>query len=292
MYKFKYFIFLLRPKDYSKNLFIFLPAFFTSSLNSAHIFFTVLIAFLSFSLIASSVYVLNDWFDRHDDRTHPTKRNRPIASGNINKLEAFIFFGILLIFSFTLASYLPINVIYLLLVYLLLNLLYSYKLKHIAILDVVIISIGFVIRLFVGSQAVDTDLSHWIIVMTFLLAMFLAFAKRRDDVLIFIKTNKKMRDVIDGYNLKFLDTSIAMTSSIVIITYLLWSISPEVQSKLNFEGLYLSSIFVILGLLRYLQLTFVYEKSGNPTKILLHDHFTLLSVFLWALFLFWNLYLY
>ena len=291
MSTFKKFYYLSRPKDYIKNFFIFLPAFFTSNLFSAEISFNLLIAFISFSLISSSVYVINDWFDRHDDRKHPTKCNRPIASGSVKGFEALILFGILFLSSVLVASYLSTNIIYLILFYFFLNLSYSLKLKHIAILDVAIISFGFVIRLYVGSQTADVSLSHWIIVMTFLLALFLSFAKRRDDVLIFNKTNKKMRESISAYNLKFLDIVIAMTSSVVIIVYLLWSISIEVQSKLNFEGLYLSSFFVILGILRYLQLIFVYEMSGNPRKIFLKDLFTLLNVISWTLFLFWNLYL-
>lgn len=183
------------------------------------------------------------------------------------------------------------RVLGLVLVYLALNCAYSLKLKHIAIIDVVVIASGFVIRLLVGAEATQVVLSHWIIVMTFLLALFLALAKRRDDVLIYLETDQKPRKVIDGYSLKFLDASMVMTASIVVLAYILWSISPEVAARLHSQDLYLSAVFVVLGVMRYLQIALVEENSGNPSQILLNDRFmqlTLLGwigVFLWIFLL-------
>jgi 4-hydroxybenzoate polyprenyltransferase len=249
-----------------------------------------LLAFIGFSLLASAVYVFNDWIDRHEDAQHPEKKSRPIAAGRIKAPTAFSFLALLLFFG-SITSYLvSLEVLFLVLTYLILNLAYTLKLKHIAIIDIVVIATGFVLRLLVGAEATQVDLSHWIIVMTFLLALFLSLAKRRDDVLIYLKTDQKMRKVIDGYNLKFLDAAMVMTSTIVIVAYVLWSISPEVADRLNTQNIYLTAVFVVLGILRYMQIAFVEEQSGNPSKVLLRDRFIQLTLIGWLSAFVWLIY--
>lgn len=264
---------LIRPYQYSKNLFIFVPAFFSFQIDNFESLYTATIAFIAFSLIASSIYVVNDWFDRYEDSKHPEKCHRPIASGRVSGRLALLYIVLLSIAGSVLANIISLNVWLLIIFYFFMNIAYSLKLKHIAVIDISIIALGFVMRLFVGAEATQVGLSHWIIVMTFLLALFLSLAKRRDDVLIYLKTEKKMRRVIDGYNLKFLDAAMIMTASIVVLAYILWSISPEVVVRLSSDSLYLTSAFVMLGVMRYMQITFVEEKSGNPSKILLKDRF-------------------
>lgn len=282
---------LARPYQYSKNLFIFIPAFFAFQLTDMQLMIKASMAFIAFSLAASAVYVFNDWIDRHEDARHPEKSTRPLATGRIKAPVAFSFLALLLL-SGSIVSYLVSpSVFFLVLTYLILNLAYTVKLKHIAIIDIVVISTGFVIRLLVGAESTQVDLSHWIIVMTFLLALFLSLAKRRDDVLIYLKTDQKMRKVIDGYNLKFLDAAMVMTSSIVIVAYILWSISPEVAERLNTQNIYLTAVFVVLGVLRYMQIAFVEEKSGNPSKVLLRDRFMQLTLSSWVGSFIWFLYL-
>lgn len=282
---------LARPYQYSKNLFVFIPAFFAFQLTDMQLMTKALVAFIGFCLIASAVYVFNDWVDRYEDAQHPEKQNRPLAAGHIKPSAAFGFLALLLLAGGA-ASYLVAPSVFLLvLTYLILNLAYTLKLKHVAIVDIAIISSGFVIRLLVGAAATQVDLSRWIIMMTFLLALFLSLAKRRDDVLIYLKTDKKMRKVIDGYNLKFLDASMIMASSIVVVTYILWSISPEVSERLNTENVYLSAVFVVLGILRYMQITFVEEMSGNPSMILLKDRFIQITLLGWVGVFIWTLYL-
>lgn len=282
---------LARPHQYTKNLFIFIPAFFAFQLTEPGLLLNAFIAFIAFSVLASAVYVFNDWIDRFEDAQHPEKCNRPIASGRIKAPTAFIFLGLLLFAGIIAALSLSFEVFSLVLTYLVLNLAYTLKLKHIAIIDIVIIATGFVIRLFVGAEATEVELSHWIIVMTFLLALFLSLAKRRDDVLIYLNTNQKMRKVIDGYNLKFLDSTMMMTASITIVAYILWSISPEMAQRLKTDNLYLSAIFVLLGILRYMQIALVEEKSGNPSKVLLRDRFIQLTLIGWVSVFIWVLYL-
>jgi decaprenyl-phosphate phosphoribosyltransferase len=160
------------------------------------------------------------------------------------------------------------------------NILYCVKLKHIAILDVTLIASGFLIRIMLGGAITNTLLSHWIILITFLLALFLALAKRRDDVLIFIRTGDKMRKNIDGYNLDFLNVSMSIMSAVVIVAYIMYSTSPETVANIG-QNLYFTSFFVIVGIMRYLQITFVNEKSGSPTNIVLHDLFLQLIILGW-----------
>jgi 4-hydroxybenzoate polyprenyltransferase len=179
----------------------------------------------------------------------------------------------------------------LLLGYFALNVAYSIRLKHIPIVDISIISSGFVLRLFVGSTAVDVMLSQWIVIMTFLLALFLAISKRRDDVLIFEATGQKMRVAVDGYNLKFLDASISMLGAIIVVAYLMYVTSPEVAQRLGSDSLYLTSLFVVIGVLRYLHRTLVQQDTGSPTKVALSDRFMQATIILWVASFAWIIYL-
>lgn len=282
---------LARPYQYIKNLFVFAPAFFAFQLTNIELMARALLAFVAFSLVASSVYIINDWMDREADAKHPQKKYRPLAAGRITFPVALTMLTLFLTGGVLASFFLSLHVVLLIVVYFCLNLAYSLKLKHIAIIDVTVVAIGFVLRLFVGAQATQVDLSHWIIVMTFLLALFLALAKRRDDVLIYLKTNTKIRKVVDGYNLKFLDTSMMMSASIVVVAYVLWSISPEVTISLNSEYIYITAIFVVLGILRYMQITLVEEKSSNPSKILLEDRALQLIFIGWIASFVWIIYL-
>jgi 4-hydroxybenzoate polyprenyltransferase len=164
-------------------------------------------------------------------------------------------------------------------------------LKHIAILDVAVIATGFVLRLFVGAAISHIVLSMWIVVITFLFALFLALAKRRDDVLLFLSTGTKTRKVIDGYNLRFLDSAMSIMASVVIVSYILYTTSAEVMGKLQSDYLYLTALFVVLGILRYMQIAFVDEDSGSPTEILWKDRFIQLNSLCWVLVFAWILYL-
>lgn len=157
--------------------------------------------------------------------------------------------------------------------YFCLNLLYSLKLKHIAILDVCIIAIGFIIRLFVGAFAGSVQLSHWIIITTFFLSLFLAFCKRRDDLRLLESENIKTRKSIEGYSLAFVDFCVALSATMSILSYVMWSISPSSMDKLHSPHLYLTSFFVILGIMRYAQLVYVKLEGGSPTQIVLKDYF-------------------
>ncbi len=280
----------MRPHQYIKNLFIFLPLFFALKITDTSLLLNAVIAFIAFSLTASAIYTLNDYHDIEEDRHHPKKKDRPLASGAISKSQAIKIMPILFVAGFTLMAFLSLKATGILAAYVIMNIAYSFYLKHVAILDVVIIAIGFVLRLFIGSSVTGIPLSMWIVVMTFLLALFMALAKRRDDVLIYLDTGKKMRKVIDGYNIQFLDTAMAIMASVVIVAYTIYTTSPEVVARVHSEYLYLTALFVILGVMRYLQVALVLKDSSSPTKIVLKDRFMQLTLIGWVLIFVWILY--
>lgn len=279
----KNYIALIRYHQYVKNLFIFLPLFFVGQFSNLDLLLNDIIAFVAFSFAASSVYILNDFLDIEEDKKHPRKKLRPLASGLISKRSAFLIMGLMFFTAIIIIGMLSLKACFVLLAYVILNLGYCFYLKHIPIVDISIIATGFILRLFIGSIVTDVPLSNWIVIMTFLLALFLALAKRRDDVLLFMKTGTKMRKVIDGYNIQFIDNSMTIMASVIIVSYILYTTSVKVMERVQSEYLYLTSLFVLLGVLRYLQISIVENNSGSPTKIMLKDKFIVLTLLGWAL---------
>lgn len=281
---------LARLDQYIKNLLIFAPLFFAGDVTDINLLLKAFVAFVAFSLSASAIYILNDYKDIEEDRQHPRKKFRPLASANISKTFAIYLIGIFSAISILIMTALSRHALLLLVSYLLLNICYSFKLKHIPILDINIIAIGFVIRLFVGSVVTDTPLSKWIIIMTFLLALFLALAKRRDDVILYMNTNTKMRRVVDGYNLELINGGMMIMAAVIIVSYILYTTSETVIQRIQNEYLYLTVFFVILGFMRYLQITFVENRSGSPTKIVIKDLFLQITILGWILLFLWMIY--
>jgi decaprenyl-phosphate phosphoribosyltransferase len=279
----KDFLQLIRLKQYIKNLIIFLPLFFSAQIAETFLLYKTFIAFFAFSLCASAVYIFNDIQDVEFDRNHPEKKNRPIASAAVSVKSASLLMCLLCLSGFALLFMLSIDAAIYTGIYVLLNIAYSLYLKHIAILDVSIIGAGFVLRLLVGAAVSVTSLSMWIVIMIFLLALFVALAKRRDDVLVYMDTGNRMRKVIDGYNLRFIDSAMAILASVIIVSYLLYTTSTEIIARLNNEYIYLTTFFVILGVLRYLQITFVEKLSGDPVAIFLNDRFLIFTMLGWVL---------
>ncbi len=282
---------LIRPHQYVKNLFIFMPLFFMGQISDASLLINAFLAFLAFSLSASAIYILNDYQDIEEDRLHPKKKFRPLASGTVTKRKAIITMVFLLVFGTSMMAYLSLSGLLILCAYLLLNVAYSFRLKHISILDVTIIAIGFVLRIFVGASVTQIPVSMWIVIMTFLLALFLALAKRRDDVLIFQNTGQQMRKVIGGYNLQMIDGAMMIMGSVVIVAYLLYTTSQEVIERMESDHLYLTALFVILGIMRYLQIAFIESDSGSPTKIVFKDRFMQITIIAWLFSFAWIIYL-
>lgn len=275
---------LIRISHWSKNLFLFAPLFFSGQFTHIEKISTLVLGFFSFCFISSSVYIFNDIFDLNEDKHHLKKKSRPLASGSIGvgraAIISFLFFSAGLILALSLQKWFLCIVG----MYVLLNIAYTLKLKEIALLDVCIIALGFVLRILAGGILAEVIVSHWLVIMTFLLALFLAFAKRRDDVIILNNTGEKMRKSIHGYNLDFINSAISILSAVLIVAYLLYTTTAEVTERFANKPVYVSALFVILGVLRYLQITLVNSNSGSPTRILFTDRFIQLVIAAWILF--------
>lgn len=275
---------LIRVHQWTKNLFVFAPLFFSGQFLQHEKLILSTFGFLCFCLAASSIYIVNDLFDAEKDKLHPTKKDRPIASGKISKPFAIVLLLLFISAAFGISFYISAGLFTVIATYFVLNLFYSFGLKQISLVDVFIVSIGFVLRVAAGGVLTGIPVSHWLYIMTFLLALFIALAKRRDDVLILNETGSEMRKSVKGYNLEFISSTISILCATLIVSYLLYITSPEVVARFEGKHPYISTIFVILGVLRYLQITLVQENSGSPSKILLKDLFLQIVLVLWVLF--------
>ncbi len=279
-------ILLTRPHQWIKNAFIFMPMFFGGALTNMTSLVSTLIAFFAYSFAASSIYCYNDIIDVEDDRRHSVKCKRPIASGKITIGQGYAI--MLLMFSLSMAMVYTLSdratdLGCVIAAYYVLDIAYCRLLKHYAIVDVCVLSFGFVLRIIAGSAATGIVPSHWLVLMTFLLTLLLGFAKRRDDVIRMMKTGEAPRHNTHRYNLAFINQSVTITAAVTVVCYIMYTISPELLARTNSEYIYLTTIFVLLGLLRYIQLAEVDDATGDPTKLLYKDHFLQVVIFLWVL---------
>jgi 4-hydroxybenzoate polyprenyltransferase len=289
----KYYLKLLRPKDWAKNLFLIIPSFFAGQFFVPSLVGAIVAGFMAFCCFASSIYIINDYRDIEDDRKHPVKSKRPLASGKVKKPIAVGICIFLLLSGIALAHLADhsFQFLFILGIYFFMNLVYSFGLKNIAILDILVLAAGFVLRVKGGAIITRVDTSEWLIIMTFLLSLFMAIAKRRDDLLLTGATGTEMRKSMSGYNLDFLDTMLGLFSAIIIVAYINYTVSPATMTRLGTYRLYYTSLFVIAGVMRYLQITFVQKKSGSPTEILYKDFFIQTTIALWIISFFVILYL-
>lgn len=276
-------IHLIRVRQWVKNLFLFIPSFFAGHLFKTEELLMVGIGVFAFSLVASGVYIINDYRDRFIDRLHPTKKFRPLASGEIGTATAWILIVGLVVSGMAIAAYLEMTFFYILVTYFVLNLGYSFGLKNIAIVDLFIVSLGFLLRVYSGGVIADLPITHWLSIMILLLALFLIIAKRRDDILINAKNGCVIRKSTQAYNLDFINSCITLLSAVVIVAYIMYTVSPEVTERFNSDYLFITTIFVIAGVMRYLQIIFVENKSGSPTRIFVKDKFILMTIVGWIL---------
>ena len=277
---------LIRPQQWIKNGFVLIPMFFGGRLLNVDDVIASVVTFFAFSCAASAIYCFNDIVDVDADRRHPVKCGRPIASGAVSVPTAYALMAVLALLSALLLFFLPQRAgetAGIVAFYFLLNMAYCLWLKRHAIIDVCTVAFGFVLRILAGGMACDVAVSNWLVLMTFLLALFLSFAKRRDDVLRMNETGEPPRRNTIRYNLTFVNQAITVTGTVTLVCYIMYTVSPEVVSRFHAPYLYLTSIFVLVGLLRYMQLTVVDEVSGDPTKILLRDRFTQAIVVAWIM---------
>lgn len=267
------FVILMRPRQWVKNLFIFLPLFFALRITDLSLLVRAGMAFICFCFLAGGIYTFNDYHDREEDKRHPRKKMRPLAAGRVSAKAALTMAALLVISGMVGSWLLGINLFYLAFFYLLLNIFYTLKIKHVAILDIFSVALGFVIRIFVGGFVTGLTIYPWIVVMTFLLALFLAIGKRREDVVIFMQNARETRKSVNGYTLHFIDNAMIAMAAITIVSYLMYTMSEEVTAKFGTDYLYVTAVFVMLGLMRYLQITMVEGRSADPTDVLLRDKF-------------------
>lgn len=277
---------LLRVEQWVKNLFVFAPLFFSGNILNQDLLLKSIFAFFVFSFAASAIYIINDYSDIESDRKHPEKCKRPLASGAISKPTAIVFLiglvllNIGLVFfgeSYFHLSYWKFATI--IFFYFLMNIAYTFKLKHVAIIDVCIIAIGFVLRVLAGGYATGIYISQWAILLTFVLALVLAIGKRRGE-LINAQISGRTRKALDGYNVQFADIALSISCTLAIVCYLMFTLSPEVQQRFHTRVFY-TVFFVVFAFLRYLQQTLVYNRTESPTKIIYKDRYIQVTLVLW-----------
>jgi decaprenyl-phosphate phosphoribosyltransferase len=268
----------IRVKHWIKSFFIFFPIFFAGKINLIYSF-DFFYLFFSFCFISSAIYVLNDIIDVDQDKLHPIKKNRPLASGFFSKKLATLLFFFMLLLSILFIDFTN-NSYYYVISYFILNLLYSFYLKKIAIIDVSCISIGYVLRVIAGGVAGNVYISHWLIILVFLLTISISFAKRRDDLVLNIE-KQNLRIALNGYTIQFLDIVKSISFSMTLISYIFYSISPEVIDRIGTDKLYITSFFVFIGIMRYIQISVVNQKAGSPVDVLYQDRFLQYTLLAW-----------
>jgi 4-hydroxybenzoate polyprenyltransferase len=272
-----------RPYHWIKNLIVFAALIFARKYTQPGDIERTFIAFIVFCLGASTVYFINDLADRENDKLHPIKKNRPIASGKLSIVAAWIV-AIVLLSGATLMGYnLGVTFLMLLAVYLFLNFSYSIGLKNIVILDVMSLAFGFVIRAAAGAAAINVPISSWLLICTTLLALFLGFAKRRQELLVLGNEAISHRRSLAHYSPYFLDQMISVVTASTVVAYTFYTLSPEIREKFGTGELVLTVPFVLYGIFRYLYLVHQKEEGGSPTKLLLTDGPLLICVGLWII---------
>lgn len=274
---------LLRCDQWIKNVFVFAGLLFGSRFHALEHWLHAGIAFVLFCAVASAAYIYNDIVDEDADRTHPVKRHRPLASGAISVGTARVIQGILLAGGLGGAALFDREILGVLIGYALLNVLYSHILKHQVVIDVMVIAIGFVLRVVAGCIAVAVVPSVWILLCTFLLALFLGFGKRRHELLLVEGGMRGHRQVLDSYGIKFLDQMIVVVSALTITCYIMFTVWPDTVQRHGTANLVYTVPLVLYGLFRYDFLVYRAEEGGNPTDLMLTDRPLLLTLLLWAI---------
>ena len=276
-------LFSLRPGQWTKNLVIFAGLLFGRRLFDSDAVLAAVAAFVVFCILSGVVYLVNDVADRETDRLHPLKAHRPIASGalpvHVALASAIALGAIALLAAYRLGW--PFTIVAA--VYLALQIAYSGPLKHVVIIDVLTIAVGFVLRAVAGAVAVNVEISHWLLVCTILLALFIALAKRRHEIVLLAGGATGHRPILGEYSAYLLDQMIGVVTASTLIAYVFYTISPETVQKFGTQWLGLTIPFPLYGIFRYLYLVHQREGGGSPADLLLTDRPLLACVALWAL---------
>jgi 4-hydroxybenzoate polyprenyltransferase len=275
-------LFSLRPEQWTKNLLVFAPLIFAERLFDPAAAATASEAFAVFCLLSSVVYLVNDVADRETDRRHPLKSRRPIAAGEVSVPMALGIAALLTVAALAAAFYVGTRFALVATAYLLLMGLYSGPLKHLVILDVLTISIGFVLRAVAGAVAINVTISHWLFICTILGALFISLAKRRHELVLLADDAVSHRPILGEYSAYLLDQLIGVVAACTLISYVFYTVSPETIAKFNTSWLGLTIPFALYGVFRYLYLVHRREGGGSPADLLLSDRPLLACVVLWV----------
>lgn len=273
---------LLRPDQWLKNFFIFAPLIFSKHLFNEGYFWTAAQAFVVFALLSSTVYIFNDIADREADRLHPTKRNRPITAGRISIIQAICIAAVLLVIIALLVTRLNAKFLFVAAVYFVLNLAYSFVLKHVILVDVFIVAAGFMLRVLAGAFAINVQVSEWLVLCTLFISLFLSISKRRGELLLVKNSDEyRGRAVLREYDVEFMDQMMTIAASGMAISYALYTVAERTISVFGTSNLIFTTVFVLFGIFRYLHLVRVRKTEDNPTHMLTTDPVTLLNVAAW-----------
>jgi len=282
----------LRAEQWSKNLVVFAALIFAREFDNVDLVIQSIEAFVLFCLASSAIYLINDVIDAERDRKHPEKAKRPIASGNVSKANAITIAAIFIIIA-SAGSLLLLNIYFFTTIfsYVVLMLLYSFILKQIVIIDVMVIATGFVLRAVGGAVAIMVEISPWLIICTILLALFIGFGKRRHELTLLEESAADHRGILAHYSVSLLDQLISIVTAATIIAYAIYTLFGEVYEKIGVRHLELTIPFVIYGIFRYLYLIHKGDSGGTPTKILYTDLPILFTVLLWIAAVFLLMYI-
>lgn len=280
----------LRPAQWAKNLFVLAPLVFGDKLLDERAALRAFLAVVAFCCASSAVYLINDLRDREEDRRHPLKRLRPLAAGTLSVPVAVAAVLALAAAAFLLGFYLGLPFLLVLGAYLLLNVLYTLWFKHMVILDVMSISLGFVLRVLAGAEATGIEVSRWLLLCTTFLALFLAFSKRRHEITLLAEEAAGQRPVLDHYSPAFLDQMINVVTASSVVAYALYAVAPETVRKYHTEDLVFTIPLVLYGIFRYLYLLYQRPGERNPTEAILRDPPFLINMLLWGLAVLWIVY--
>ena len=271
----------LRPRQWVKNIFLFVGLVFSQNLFQIDLFIKVCEGFLVFCLAASSIYVFNDIHDRESDRRHPEKYRRPLAQGSLLVSEAYMVSMVLAAVALMLAFMMDRTFLLILLAYFVLNLAYSLKIKQVVILDIMFIASGFVLRILAGTTLAGVNPSDWLVICTITLSLFLGFSKRRNELVLMGENAGTQRKVLKEYSIHFLDQMISMVTACSVMSYILYTVSPETVGRFGTKNLMFSIPFALFGVFRYLYLIYLKKKMGDPIDLILKDFPFLLNILLW-----------
>ncbi|MBP8975818.1 MAG: decaprenyl-phosphate phosphoribosyltransferase [Bacteroidetes bacterium] len=282
MKKIKSLLRLMRPEQWAKNVFLFAPLIFSKHLLNFSYLSKEIQAFVAFSLVSSFVYCINDVADRNADKLHPVKKNRPVASGAVGVGEALVLAGVLLLLAAFIATPLGKGFVVCILIYLFLNIWYSFSLKRVVLVDVFVVASGYMLRILAGAYAINVEISQWLILCTLFISLFLAISKRRGELLLNSEqTYQSGRSVLKLYDVNFLDQLLTIVAAGTVISYALYTVAERTIKVFGTENLIFTTVFVLFGIFRYIFLLHTRKTEDNPTRLILSDIPLLVNIAAW-----------